>query len=71
MCLVIRAALDDVGLAYTGDDKAAAYLASGALVRVLEECCHRFPGFFLVPKPATTTGGTFGVRQRPPLGCIV
>jgi DNA-binding transcriptional LysR family regulator len=45
--LVIRAALDDVGLAYMGDDKAAPYLASGALVRVLEEWCQPFPGFFL------------------------
>ena len=45
--LVIRAALDDVGLAYMGDDKAAPYLATGALVRVLEEWCQPFPGFFL------------------------
>lgn len=45
--LVIRAALDDVGLAYMGEDKAAPYLANGALVRVLEEWCQPFPGFFL------------------------
>ena len=30
-----------------GDDKAAPYLATGALVRVLEEWCQPFPGFFL------------------------
>jgi DNA-binding transcriptional LysR family regulator len=45
--LVISAALDDVGLAYMGEDKAALYLASGSLVQVLEEWCQPFPGFFL------------------------
>src|SRR5206468_6656806 len=45
--LVIRAALDGVGLAYMGDDKAGPYLASGALTRVLEDWCQPFPGFFL------------------------
>lgn len=45
--LVIRAALDDVGLAYMDEDKAAPHLASGALLRVLEEWCQPFPGFFL------------------------
>ena len=45
--LVIRAAIDDVGLAYMDEDKAEPYLASGALVRVLEDWCQPFPGFFL------------------------
>jgi DNA-binding transcriptional LysR family regulator len=45
--LVISAALDDVGLAYMGVDKAAPHLTSGALVQVLEEWCQPFPGFFL------------------------
>jgi DNA-binding transcriptional LysR family regulator len=45
--LVIRAALDDVGLAFMDEDKARQYLASGALVRVLEDWCQPFPGFFL------------------------
>ena len=45
--LVIRAALDDVGLAYMAEDNAARHLASGALVRVLEDWCQPFPGFFL------------------------
>jgi DNA-binding transcriptional LysR family regulator len=44
---VNHAALDDVGLAYMSDDKAAPHLASGALVRVLEDWCQPFPGFFL------------------------
>ena len=45
--LVIRAALDDVALAYMAEDNAARHLASGALVRVLEDWCQPFPGFFL------------------------
>jgi DNA-binding transcriptional LysR family regulator len=44
--LVIRAALDGVGVAYLGEC-AAPYLDSGALVRVLEPWCQPFPGFFL------------------------
>jgi DNA-binding transcriptional LysR family regulator len=45
--LVIRAALDSVGLAYMSEENAAAHLASGRLVRVLEDWCQPFPGFFL------------------------
>jgi DNA-binding transcriptional LysR family regulator len=45
--LSIRAALDGVGLAFVDDDRIAAHLASGALVRVLEDWCPPFPGFFL------------------------
>ena len=45
--LVIRAALDSVGLAYTVEEDAAPHLAKGTLVRVLEDWCQPFPGFFL------------------------
>jgi DNA-binding transcriptional LysR family regulator len=45
--LVIRAAIDDVGLAYMDEGKAATHLANGALVRVLEDWCQPFPGYFL------------------------
>src|SRR4051812_28748329 len=45
--LVIRAALDNVGLAYMSEEKAAPHLATEALVRVLEDWCQPFPGFFL------------------------
>jgi DNA-binding transcriptional LysR family regulator len=45
--LVIRAALDGVGLAYIGEDRAAPHLERGAFVRVLETWCQPFPGFFL------------------------
>src|SRR3954452_3565222 len=45
--LVLRAAVDGVGPAYLGEDRAAPHLDSGALVRVLEQWCQPFPGFFL------------------------
>jgi DNA-binding transcriptional LysR family regulator len=45
--LVVRAAVDGVGLAFLDDDRAAPHLASGRLVRVLEDWCPPFPGFFL------------------------
>src|SRR5881396_1485020 len=45
--LSIRAAIDGVGLAFADEDRVASHLASGALVRVLEDWCPPFPGFFL------------------------
>jgi DNA-binding transcriptional LysR family regulator len=45
--LVIRAAIDGVGLAFMSQEVAAQHLASGELVRVLEDWCPPFPGLFL------------------------
>jgi DNA-binding transcriptional LysR family regulator len=45
--IMIRAAIDGVGLAFMSEEHAAPHLASGALVRVLEDWCPPFPGFFL------------------------
>lgn len=45
--LVLRGALDGVGLAFLDEDRAAPHLAGGALIRVLEDWCPPFPGFFL------------------------
>ena len=45
--IVIRAALDGIGLAFVGEDKVAQQLASGRLIRVLDDWCQPFPGFFL------------------------
>ena len=45
--LLIRAALDAVGLAFLMEQHAAPYLASGLLVRVLEDWCPPFAGYFL------------------------
>jgi DNA-binding transcriptional LysR family regulator len=47
MDVVIRAALDGVGLAFMSEELAAPHLARGTLVRVLEDWCPPFPGFFL------------------------
>ena len=45
--LVTRAALDGVGLAFISDESVAPHFSTGALVRVLEDWCQPFPGFFL------------------------
>ena len=45
--LLIGAAVDGIGLAFVGEDKVEAHLASGKLTRVLEDWCQPFPGFFL------------------------
>jgi DNA-binding transcriptional LysR family regulator len=42
-----QAALNGVGLVFTVEQFAARHIASGALVRVLEDWCQPFPGFFL------------------------
>ena len=45
--LVLRAALDGVGLAFLAEHQVQPYLESGALVRVLQSWCQPYPGFFL------------------------
>jgi DNA-binding transcriptional LysR family regulator len=45
--VVVDATLAGVGLAYLIEDLVAPQLASGALVRVLDDWCPPFPGFFL------------------------
>ena len=45
--LVLRAALDGVGLAFLAEHQVDLHLKSGALVRVLESWCQPYPGFFL------------------------
>jgi DNA-binding transcriptional LysR family regulator len=45
--LVIQAALDGAGLAWVTEDRIAEHLESGTLIRVLEDWCPPFPGFFL------------------------
>jgi DNA-binding transcriptional LysR family regulator len=44
---LIRAAIDGVGLAFVSDERVAPQLGSGELVRVLDDWCQPFPGFFL------------------------
>jgi len=44
---LVRAAIDCVGLAFVSDERVSPQLASGELIRVLEDWCQPFPGFFL------------------------
>jgi DNA-binding transcriptional LysR family regulator len=45
--LVVRAALDGLGLAFLFEEPAAPHIARGEFVRVLEDWCPPFAGFFL------------------------
>ncbi len=45
--LVIRGALDGVGLAFVGEQEVSSYLADGKLIRVLQDWCPPYAGFFI------------------------
>ena len=45
--LMIRTAVDGLGLTFSFEEYVAPQIASGALVRVLEDWCAPFPGYFL------------------------
>jgi DNA-binding transcriptional LysR family regulator len=45
--LMVRAALDGVGIAFALEEQVASHLAKGRLVRVLEDWCPPFPGYFI------------------------
>jgi DNA-binding transcriptional LysR family regulator len=45
--LLIRAAIDGVGVTFLMEEHAAPYLANGQPVRVLEDWCEPFAGYFL------------------------
>jgi DNA-binding transcriptional LysR family regulator len=45
--VLIQAAIDGTGLAFTLEEHVSAHLASGALIRVLEDWCPPFAGYFL------------------------
>ena len=45
--LMVAAALDGRGLAHVFEDQVAPHLAAGRLLRVLDEWCPPFPGFYL------------------------
>jgi DNA-binding transcriptional LysR family regulator len=45
--LMVRAALDGVGIAYTFEEQVKPLLAKRRLVRVLEDWCPPFPGYFI------------------------
>jgi len=45
--LMVRAALDGAGIAFTFEEQVAPLLAKRRLVRVLGDWCLPFPGYFL------------------------
>jgi len=45
--LVFQGALQGVGLAFVAEHEVAPYLEKGRLVRVLQDWCQPFPGFFI------------------------
>jgi DNA-binding transcriptional LysR family regulator len=45
--LMIRAAIDGLGLTFSFEEYVAPQIASGVLVRVLEDWCPTFAGYFL------------------------
>jgi DNA-binding transcriptional LysR family regulator len=45
--LVFQGALQGVGLAFAAEHEVSQYLADGRLVRVLQDWCQPFPGFFI------------------------
>lgn len=45
--LVFQGALQGVGLAFVAEHEVAPFLAEGRLVRVLQDWCQPFPGFFI------------------------
>jgi len=68
--LMVRAALDGAGLAFVSEDRVAGEIASGALVRVLEEWCPPFDGYFLYypsrrNQPAALTALIQALRLAP------
>jgi DNA-binding transcriptional LysR family regulator len=71
--LIVRAALDGVGLAFMAEETAAPHLASGMLVRVLADWCPPYPGFFLYypsrrQLPAALAALIETLRYRPKKG---
>ncbi|MDR3438400.1 LysR substrate-binding domain-containing protein [Telmatospirillum sp.] len=78
--LVLDAALAGAGLAYCVETRTLPHLASGALVRVLDDWCPTYPGFFLYypsrrhQRPALRAfidfvRDHFGKQSFPQLGC--
>jgi DNA-binding transcriptional LysR family regulator len=45
--LMIRAALDGLGLTFSFEEYVKPHIGSGALVRVLEDCCPPVAGYLL------------------------
>lgn len=65
---LVRAAIDGVGIAFVSDERVTAHLESGRLIRVLDDWCQPFPGFFLYypsrrQQPAALTALIYSLRM--------
>lgn len=47
LSLAVKGALDGIGLAFVDESEIAGHLRAGKLLRVLEDWCQPYPGFFL------------------------
>ena len=68
--ILVRAVVDGVGLAFVSEGHVAPLIESRALVRVLEDWCQPFPGFFLYypnrrNQPAALSALIDTLRLRP------
>jgi len=52
--ILVRVAVDGVGLAFALEEHVATQIAKGTLVRVLEDWCPPFPGYFLFTRVAAS-----------------
>jgi DNA-binding transcriptional LysR family regulator len=53
---LVRVAIDGIGLAFVSGERVELQLATGELIRVLEDWCQPFPGFFLYPSQRQLCG---------------
>jgi DNA-binding transcriptional LysR family regulator len=47
VALVIKGAFEGLGLAFLGEHEVLSYIAEGKLIRVLQDWCQPYPGFFI------------------------
>jgi DNA-binding transcriptional LysR family regulator len=57
---MIRAAIGGIGLAFVLDERVEPQLKSGELMRVLEDWCQPFPGFFLMTRAEGSSPAALG-----------
>jgi DNA-binding transcriptional LysR family regulator len=53
--MTVQAAIDGVGLAFAFEEHVAVHVAKCRLIRVLEDWCPPFPGFFRTTRVAGTS----------------
>ena len=64
--LVLRATLDGVGLAFVAESDVPGHLSEGTLLRVLQDWCQPYPGFFLLLSEPSAANGRLGSFNKRP-----